>query len=95
MANKNDDKIEIISLDSLPDEDTFDEDTKNNPDSILSPERQDEISISGSMPDPDSDDDTLKNAHQVGEQVTEDLEHPKTIGLDRDINKAEKIIEET
>lgn len=42
------------------------------------------------MSDPESDDDTLENAHIAGFQVDEYLEHPQE--LDMGINKAEEYI---
>lgn len=73
---------QVISLDQLEDE----EKPASEP---LSPERQDEIAVSGTMPDPESDDDTLKNAQNVGLQVGENTEHPEEIDIARDIDKAE------
>jgi hypothetical protein len=57
---------------------------------LKSPAIQGEESVSGLMPDPESDDDTLMNAHAVGEQLDEDLEHPKPLDIGRDINEAEE-----
>ena len=62
---------------------------------LKSPAVQGEESISGDMPDPDSDDDTLANAHAVGEQLDEDLEHPKPVDIARDIDKAEEAARES
>lgn len=58
----------------------------------MQPENSDEQTISGSTPDPESDDDTLDNAHEVGEQQGENEEHPKEIDLGRDIDKSEERI---
>lgn len=59
-----------------------------------SPDEIDEQSISGSAPDPDSDDDTLQNAQMMGQQLEEDTENPEELDLARDINKAEKFVHE-
>lgn len=55
-----------------------------------SPEEQGEHSVSGSDPAPESDDDTLANAHAVGEQLEEDPEHPEELDLARDVDNAEQ-----
>lgn len=47
-------------------------------------------SVSGSTPDLESDDDVLRNAHQMGIAPNADLEHPKELNLAEDINKAER-----
>lgn len=53
-----------------------------------------EESISGSATEPEEDDDTLENAHEMGQQLDEDPEHPKEIDIARDIDKAEEEIRE-
>lgn len=53
------------------------------------PSFQDGQSISGSMPDPESDDDTLENAKNAGFQLNEDSEHPEAVDAGRDIDDAE------
>jgi hypothetical protein len=50
----------------------------------------DEQKVSGSAPEVESDDDLLKNAKDVGEQLDEDEEHPQEIDIARDINDSEK-----
>lgn len=57
---------------------------------LKSPAVTGEESISGSAPDPESDDDLLANAHAVGQQLGEDLEHPQEVDIARDIDAAEK-----
>jgi hypothetical protein len=54
-----------------------------------------EQSISGSTPDPTSDDDTLEAAHAVGTQLDEDEENPQDLDIARDIDKAEKALRES
>lgn len=54
------------------------------------PSNQGEQSVSGSTPDLESDDDTLANAQEAGEQLDENEEHPKEIDLGGDVDKAEK-----
>lgn len=60
-----------------------------------SPSVQGEQSVSGDMPDPESDDDTLVNAQQVGTQLEEDSENPKELNIGADIDKAEQAIRES
>ena len=72
---------DIISLDELEHEE------KPKVDHTLSPEREDEMSVSGSMPDPESDDDVLKNAHDMGLQRGETFNSkPQELDLDRDLD---------
>ena len=59
---------------------------------IKSPQKLDEESISGSMPDPESDDDALKSAHEMGIGLGESYEHPKELDIAKDVNKAEEHI---
>jgi hypothetical protein len=49
-----------------------------------------EESVSGDMPDPDSDDDTLENSHKMGLRLKEDEEHPQELDIASDIDKAEE-----
>lgn len=49
-----------------------------------------EQSISGDMPDPESDDDVLENAHMMGLALDEDEEHPKPLNIASDVQKAEE-----
>jgi len=51
---------------------------------------QGEESISGSMPDLESDDDALKSAHEMGIGLSENYEHPKELDIAKDIDKAEE-----
>ena len=53
-------------------------------------ESQGEQSVSGTTPDPASDDDTLANAHNVGLRQDEDDEHPKELDVGSDMDKAEE-----
>lgn len=55
-----------------------------------SPEEQDEQSAAGTMPDPESDDDTLKNAQDEGLYSGYDEEHQGELDLDRELDKANK-----
>lgn len=54
------------------------------------PSSQGEQSVSGTTPDVESDNDMLKNAQEVGEQLEEDEEHPEEVDLGRDIDKSEQ-----
>jgi hypothetical protein len=54
-----------------------------------------EQTISGDMPDIESDDDLLQNAKDVGMQLEEDDEHPQELDIARDIDNAEKHFRES
>jgi hypothetical protein len=56
------------------------------------PANQGEQSVSGDNPDPSSDDDTLQNAHMMGEQLDEDDEHLEELDIARDFDDAERHI---
>jgi hypothetical protein len=58
----------------------------------VSPAVSGEQSVSGDMPDPTSDDDTLSNAQAMGFQMDEDIEHPQELDMARDIDLAEQEI---
>lgn len=49
-----------------------------------------EESISGSTPDPESDDNTLDNAHEAGIYENQDEEHPGELNVAEEIEKDEK-----
>lgn len=49
-----------------------------------------EQSISGSTPDPESDDNILDAAHKAGLYEDQDEEHPGELGIDEEIYKDEK-----
>ena len=53
-------------------------------------EDRDEVDISGTTPDPESDDDVLENAHQVGVGLDEDLENPEELDISKDVERAER-----
>ena len=59
------------------------------------PENVGEQEISGSMPDPASDDDMLEVAQAVGTQLGETSEKPEEIDIGRDIDIAEEKIRRT
>lgn len=46
--------------------------------------------LSGTMPDLESDDDTLKNAQDMGLYKEADEEHPSEVGIAEEIGKREK-----
>lgn len=82
MQKQGDDNItkpDVISLEQLEREEKPEVDP-------LSPEREDEISVSGHMPDPESDDDTLANAHKMGLQRGETYDNAVELNLDRDLD---------
>lgn len=77
----------------MPDEDTASSDQPiTQIDDATSPAIQGEQAVSGDMPDVESDDDTLGNAHAVGTQLDEDLEHPQELDIARDMDAAEENI---
>lgn len=49
-----------------------------------------EQKVSGDMPHPESDDNALDNAHDVGIAPDADEEHPKPLNIAGDVAKAEK-----
>ncbi len=73
----------IISLDKLLEE----EKPKKG---FTTPQIEGEESVSGSMPDPESDDDTLKNAHDMGLQRGENYDNSEPLDLSRDVDTNEK-----
>lgn len=58
--------------------------------SIQSPDERGSDSVSGSTATPSSDDDILKNTHQMGIGINADLENPKELDLAKDIADAEE-----
>ena len=88
---------EDIQKGNIP-EDTNIPHTPSSEDTIAlkSPAVQGEEDLGGSNPDPTkSYGDTLKDAHKVGEQQKEDLEHPKELNISRDVNSSEENIRES
>lgn len=57
---------------------------------VVTPQESDEKSVSGSMPDLESDDDALKSAHEMGIGLSENYEHPKELNIAKDVNNAEE-----
>lgn len=57
---------------------------------VKSPQEYGEESVSGSMPDPESDDDTLENAWKMGLYTGDDEEHPQELNIAHEMEKAEK-----
>jgi hypothetical protein len=72
----NDDEVSTPGSQNLPEE--------------LQKDDYGEQSVSGDMPDPESDDDTLENSHKMGLRLDEDEEHPKELDIASDIDKAEE-----
>lgn len=56
----------------------------------LSPAELGEYDVSGSAADPESDDDMLENAHDVGLYADSDEENPAELNIADQIAKAEK-----
>lgn len=48
-----------------------------------------EESIIGATPDPESDDDTLENAHDMGLYKADDGAHPQELNIASEVQKAE------
>lgn len=74
--------------------DTFDQNMEDQNSRVnqsnLSPDERGSNSVSGSTSTPDSDDDVLKNAHQVGIAIDEDLENPQELDLAKNVADAEE-----
>lgn len=54
-------------------------------------EVRDGLAISGSEPDPESDDDTLQNAQEVGIGLDADDDMPRPLNIAKDVEEAEKL----
>lgn len=87
-------KLDTVSYDKPLDNDTFSQDMeelkKKANSSVESPGERGANSVSGSTPDPESDDDVLQNAHNMGIAPNADLEHPTELNTAKDIDTAEK-----
>ncbi len=70
--------IKGIITDDQKHNDAMDEDSKTG-----------EQTVSGSMPNPESDDNTLDNAHEFGLYNNQDEEHPGELGVDEEVRKDE------
>lgn len=57
----------------------------------MAPQLKGEQSVSGHLPDPESDDDVLKNAQMMGIALEEDEEHPKPLDIAGAVEAAEKL----
>lgn len=75
MPNRNTNRI---ITDDQKHQEALDEDIKTG-----------EQSISGSTPDPESDDNTLDTAHVAGLYEDQDEEHQGELGIDKEIHKDE------
>jgi hypothetical protein len=80
-ANKSPDEILLDELKGTAD------DTIN---STTPPSSLGDVSISGDMPDLQSDDNTLDNEHAVGLRLDEDEENPRPLNIAGDVMAAEK-----
>ncbi len=94
MTNQLDDN-QLQSLNKPTDNDTFAQDMQElenlSNSSTKSPNRRGSESISGSNPAPQSDDDTLQNAHYMGIAPDADLENPQELNIAKDIDNAEEL----
>lgn len=84
LGNTDDDE-RVTSVDS-----NFTHDPDINDLANPNPGEEGEASVSGDMPDPASDNDTLENSHDVGLRLDEDSEHPHELDIASDIDKAEE-----
>lgn len=57
---------------------------------VMTPQQQGESSISGSTPDPESDDNVLDAAQQAGLYEDQDEEHPGELNIAEEVEKDEK-----
>jgi hypothetical protein len=64
---------------------------QDDDDEALSPSITGEESVSGDTPDPESDDDTLENAHDVGLGLDEDYDDPQPLDIAKDVEEAERL----
>ncbi len=94
IASEPSDHDREVSFEQLepPPEDKKDTEANTSQAPYRHPSNQGEQSVSGTTPDPESDDDTLANAQEVGEQLNKDdeEEHPQELDLGSDIDKAEE-----
>lgn len=65
-------------------------DNQKHKDALSEDIKTGEQTISGSTPDPESDDNTLDTAHEAGIYENQDEEHPGELGIDEEIYKDEK-----
>jgi hypothetical protein len=65
-------------------------DTTQEDKDAVPPSVDGEQSVSGDTPDPESDDDVLSNAQQVGLHVDEDEESPEELNIAEEVEEAEK-----
>jgi hypothetical protein len=65
-----------------------DDDKKHQ--ATITPGQAGEGAISGSVPDLESDDDMLENAHEMGLYAADDGEHPQELNLAGQVIAAEK-----
>lgn len=79
------DPSDDLILDEL--EDATNDTLSDNP----SPSVVGEQSVSGDMPDPESDDDTLANMKQVGLQTDSDYDNQEELNIAEEVEEAEKL----
>lgn len=66
------------------------EDDQKHKDALSEDIKTGEQTISGSTPDPESDDNTLDTAHDAGLYEDQDEEHPGEIDIAKEVEKDEK-----
>lgn len=71
--------------------DAFRNSTSDMNDDTRSPQDIGETSVSGSIPDLESDDDMLENSHEVGLRLDEDEDNPQELNIAADVEAAEKL----
>jgi len=93
---KHSQKNNTSSLNTAVDNNTFQQDMKELDieanQSTMSPGQRGSNSVSGSTPDPESDDDVLENAHQVGIAPDADLENPTELNIAKDVAESEEYL---
>lgn len=68
----------------------LDKDNQKHKDAVPEDIKTGEQTISGSTPDPESDDNTLDTAHDAGLYEDQDEEHPGEIDIAKEVEKDEK-----
>lgn len=66
------------------------QDDQDKHDIVQTPQVVGETSKSGSMVDPESDDNVLDNAHEMGLYEEADEEHPAELGIAEQVEKDER-----
>lgn len=79
-----------ISLDDLISEENNEAFVDESGAVIVTPQNEGEQAVSGHMPNPDSDDEVLETAQQMGLHVDENYENPQELNIGADVAAGEK-----